>query len=55
MAKNAKCPVRAIVMQTYFVHLPMSQVTRGRRKVESTGDLWRSVVDPTGQPSTMGV
>lgn len=37
-----------------FVHLPMSLVTRGRRKVDPTGDLWRSVVESTGQPSKMG-
>jgi 6-phosphofructokinase 1 len=38
-----------------FVHLPMSLVTRGRRKVDPTGDLWRSVVESTGQPARMGV
>ena len=37
-----------------FVHLPMSLVTRGRRKVDPTGDLWRSVVESTGQPAKMG-
>ena len=38
-----------------FVHLPMSLVTRGRRKVDPNGDLWRSVVELTGQPGEMGV
>jgi 6-phosphofructokinase 1 len=38
-----------------YVHLPMSLVTRGRRKVDPTGDLWRSVVEATGQPARMGV
>ncbi len=38
-----------------YVHLPMSLVTRGRRKVDPTGDLWRSVVESTGQPVRMGV
>jgi 6-phosphofructokinase 1 len=38
-----------------YVHLPMSLVTRGRRKVDPTGDLWRSVVESTGQPARMGV
>lgn len=38
-----------------FVHLPMSLVTRGRRKVDPAGDLWRSVVESTGQPARMGV
>ena len=36
-----------------FVHLPMSLVTRGRRKVDPTGDLWRSVLETTGQPANM--
>ena len=38
-----------------YVHLPMSLVTRGRRKVDPGGDLWRSVVEATGQPAKMGV
>jgi 6-phosphofructokinase 1 len=38
-----------------YVHLPMSLVTRGRRKVDPAGDLWRSVVESTGQPARMGV
>jgi 6-phosphofructokinase 1 len=38
-----------------YVHLPMSLVTRGRRKVNPTGDLWRSVIESTGQPVRMGV
>ncbi len=38
-----------------YVHLPMSLVTRGRRKVDPNGDLWRSVVESTGQPAKMGV
>ncbi|MEN9974612.1 MAG: hypothetical protein RLZZ282_618 [Verrucomicrobiota bacterium] len=36
-----------------FVHLPMSLVTRGRRKVDPSGDLWRSVLETTGQPANM--
>lgn len=37
-----------------YVHLPMSLVTRGRRKVDPAGDLWRSVIESTGQPANMG-
>jgi 6-phosphofructokinase 1 len=37
-----------------YVHLPMSLVTRGRRKVDPNGDLWRSVVEATGQPARLG-
>jgi 6-phosphofructokinase 1 len=40
-------------MHQRFVHLPMNLVTRGRRKVDPNGDLWRSVVEATGQPSKM--
>ena len=38
-----------------FVHLPMCLVTRGRCKVDPNGDLWRSVVESTGQPARMAV
>ncbi len=38
-----------------FVHLPMGLVTRGRCKVDPCGDLWRSVIESTGQPARMGV
>ena len=37
-----------------FVHLPMELVTSGRRKVDPQGDLWRSVLESTGQPAKMG-
>jgi 6-phosphofructokinase 1 len=37
-----------------FVHLPMSLVNRGRRKVDPHGDLWRSVLESTGQPAHIG-
>jgi 6-phosphofructokinase 1 len=37
-----------------FVHLPMTLVTRGRCKVDPGGDLWRSVLESTGQPAHMG-
>ncbi|MEX1049780.1 MAG: 6-phosphofructokinase, partial [Akkermansiaceae bacterium] len=38
-----------------FVHLPMDLVTSGRRKVDPHGDLWRSVLESTGQPAAIGV
>jgi 6-phosphofructokinase 1 len=38
-----------------YVHLPMSLVTRGRRKVDPAGDFWRSVIESTGQPARIGV
>lgn len=36
-----------------FVHIPFSIVTAGRRKVDSEGDIWRSVLETTGQPARM--
>lgn len=36
-----------------FVHLPIQVVTQGRKKVDPHGDLWRSVVEATGQPFSM--
>jgi 6-phosphofructokinase 1 len=37
-----------------YVHLPMTLVARGRRKVEPQGDFWRSVLESTGQPARIG-
>lgn len=37
-----------------YVHLPMQLVTRGRRKVDPQGPLWRSVLETTGQPAILG-
>jgi 6-phosphofructokinase 1 len=34
-----------------FVHLPMAVVAAGRRKVDREGDLWRCVLESTGQPA----
>lgn len=36
-----------------FVHLPMPVVASGRRKVDVEGDLWRCVLESTGQPARM--
>jgi 6-phosphofructokinase 1 len=36
-----------------FVHLPASLVASGRRKVDEHGDLWRCVLETTGQPARM--
>jgi 6-phosphofructokinase 1 len=33
-----------------FVHVPMSLTTRYRKLVDTSGDLWMSVVESTGQP-----
>ncbi|HBJ85231.1 MAG TPA: ATP-dependent 6-phosphofructokinase [Verrucomicrobiales bacterium] len=36
-----------------FVHLPLELVIHGRRKVDPTQELWRSVLECTGQPAVM--
>ena len=33
-----------------FVHVPMPLATRFRKQVDTTGDLWTSVIESTGQP-----
>lgn len=37
-----------------YVHLPVHLVAEGRSKVAIEGDLWRSVLESTGQPARMG-
>lgn len=36
-----------------FVHIALNLVTGGRRKIEPDGDIWRSVLEGTGQPVRM--
>jgi 6-phosphofructokinase 1 len=36
-----------------FVHVPFSSVIGGRRKIAPDGDIWRSVLEATGQPPRM--
>ena len=36
-----------------FIHLPLDLVTQGRRKVDPKQELWRSVLECTGQPAVM--
>src|SRR6478735_2539736 len=33
-----------------FVHVPMPLATRNRKQVDTTADLWMSVIEATGQP-----
>ncbi|MBV8532371.1 MAG: ATP-dependent 6-phosphofructokinase [Verrucomicrobia bacterium] len=37
-----------------FVHIPFGLVTKGRRRVEPTGELWQAVLECTGQPVRIG-
>ena len=36
-----------------FVHIPFSIVICGRRQIDPEGDIWRSVIETTGQPARM--
>jgi len=36
-----------------FVHIPLSLVICNRRKIDPKGDIWRSVLETTGQPPYM--
>lgn len=38
-----------------YVHLPVHVVAGGRRKVDVEGELWRCVLESTGQPVCMGL
>jgi 6-phosphofructokinase 1 len=35
-----------------FVHVPMAVATRQRKEVDPAGELWTSVIEGTGQPTT---
>ena len=36
-----------------FVHIPLKLVTQSRRKIDPEGDVWRFVLEATGQPARM--
>ena len=36
-----------------FVHIPLNLVIQRRRKIDPEGDLWRFVLEATGQPAKM--
>lgn len=38
----------------HFVHVPLRMVTSGRRQLDPTGSLWRTVLEATGQPCLSG-
>ena len=37
-----------------FVHIPIPLATQGRRKVDPQSELWRAVLESTGQPARLG-
>lgn len=53
-AMSGKTGVVVALWHQRFVHLPAALVANGRRKVDIHGDLWRCVLETTGQPSEMG-
>jgi len=38
-----------------FTHVPLPLVAAGRRRIDPRGDLWRTVLEVTGQPSFAGL
>jgi|SRR6516164_1985361 6-phosphofructokinase len=36
-----------------FVHIPLKLATQSRRKIDPEGDIWRFVLEATGQPPRM--
>ena len=60
LARNAvhaaMCGKTGVVVASWhnrFVHLPVDLVAQGCNRVDPAGDLWRSVLESTGQPATM--
>ena len=38
----------------HFTHVPLAVVSGGRRRLDPCGELWRSVLEATGQPTSLG-
>ena len=36
-----------------FVHVPMSEIARGGKRLDLDGELWRAVLSSTGQPERL--
>ena len=36
-----------------FTHVPLQLMVKGRKKIDPEGELWRSVLESTGQPTEM--
>jgi 6-phosphofructokinase 1 len=37
-----------------FVHVPISEIARGSKRLDLEGELWRAVLSSTGQPERLG-
>jgi 6-phosphofructokinase 1 len=51
LAGKTKCLVT--LWNTHFVHLPISMVVKGRKRVDPESSLWRDVQETTRQPLNM--
>jgi 6-phosphofructokinase 1 len=38
----------------HYVHVPIDLAVSRRKQVDPGGDLWRSVIESTGQPQRFG-
>jgi len=56
-AAHAAMAGRTDMMVSYwnqrFTHVPIALATRGRKQIDSSGELWLSVLGVTGQPTSM--
>jgi 6-phosphofructokinase 1 len=53
-AMSGKTGMVVALWHQRYVHLPVHLVAEGRARVDVEGDLWRSVLESTGQPARMG-
>jgi 6-phosphofructokinase 1 len=53
-ALSGKTGMVVALWHQHYVHLPVHLVATGRRRVDPEGDLWRCVLENTGQPARMG-
>ena len=37
----------------HYVHVPMVRAIESRKRIDPAGSLWQSVLDNTGQPSSL--
>ncbi len=54
-AMSGKTGMVVSMLQDRYVHLPLKLVTKDRRKLNTSSDYWRAVLESTGQRPTCGV
>jgi 6-phosphofructokinase 1 len=52
-AMAGKTAMVVSLVNNQYVHVPMTMVTTGRKHVDPESDLWRDVINGTGQPALM--